>query len=106
MPSKLMTPVEAKARLGDPDFVLLDCREPKEIAIARVAGAMEIPVRDSPRRLPEIDRAKKIAVMCHHGMRSAQVADYLTNIGYPRVSSVAGGIDAWSLQIDPTMRRY
>src|SRR5262245_49774837 len=106
MPTALIAPATAKARLGARDFVLLDCREPQEIAIARVVGALEIPMMEIPRRVGELDRSKEIAVMCHHGVRSEQVAHYLAHLGFPRVASVSGGIDAWAVEVDRTIRRY
>jgi rhodanese-related sulfurtransferase len=106
MPVTPITPADAKARLGAEDFVLLDCREPKEIAIARVPGAVEIPMMEIPQRVGELDRSKEIAVMCHHGMRSQQVAEYLAHLGFPRIDSVTGGIDAWSAQVDPKIAQY
>ena len=90
----LMTPLEAKARLdaADGSFVLLDCREAKELAIASVDGALHLPMMEIPARLGELDRTKEIAVMCHHGVRSGQAAAYLAKMGYERVASVTGGM--------------
>jgi rhodanese-related sulfurtransferase len=86
--------------------VVLDVREPQEIALARFPGALEIPMNDVPGRLGELDPDAEIFVLCHHGMRSAQVAGFLAGQGFDRVGNVTGGIDAWSLLVDPSVRRY
>src|SRR5204863_10041137 len=105
---RLMTPSDAQARLRDApdDFVLLDVREPEELAIARVQGSLDIPMMTIPGRVAELDREREIAVMCHHGMRSMQVATWLDRIGYPRVSSVDGGIDEWARSVDHSIATY
>jgi rhodanese-related sulfurtransferase len=103
----VIAPAEAARRLAaGGDFLLLDVRSPKEVVVACVAGATNLPMAEVPGRLAEIDRAKEVAVMCHHGVRSAQVAAYLASLGWPRVSSVAGGIDRWSTEVDPKIPRY
>ena len=108
MTPSLLTPIEAKAKLAASPgaFVLLDCRDAKELAIASVPGATHLPMMEIPARLAELDRTKEIAVMCHHGVRSGQVAAYLAKMGFPRVSSVAGGIDRWAREVDPSVARY
>ena len=108
MTFRVISPATARDRLaaGDGDFVLLDCREPVEVAIVSIPGSVFLPMNDTPRRAGELDRAKEIAVICHHGMRSQQVADYLSRLGFPRVASVRGGIDAWAAEVDPTLPHY
>ena len=86
--------------------VVLDVREPQEIAIARFPGAVEIPMQSVSSRMDELDKTAEIFVLCHHGMRSAHVAEYLAEQGFTRVGNVSGGIDAWSLQVDPSVPRY
>lgn len=101
---------EARARLiaSPPDTLLLDCREPDEHAIARIDGARLIPMREIPERLSELEpwREKPIVVHCHHGGRSLRVARWLRSQGYAGAQNMAGGIDAWSLEIDPATPRY
>lgn len=103
-----MTPTEVKARLDAraPDFVLLDCREPEELAIARIEGALHIPMGDIPTRLQSLDPSKEYVVFCHHGVRSAHVVSFLRKQDFERVRNMAGGIDAWSRDVDPTVPRY
>ena len=94
-------------RIAEPDApVVLDVREPQEIAVARFPGAVEIPMQSVPSRMGELDRNAEIFVLCHHGMRSAHVADYLAEQGFTRVGNVTGGIDAWALMVDPSVPRY
>lgn len=94
-------------RIAGPDApVVLDVREPQEIAVARFPGAVEIPMQSVPSRMGELDRNAEIFVLCHHGMRSAHVADYLAEQGFTRVGNVTGGIDAWALMVDPSVPRY
>jgi rhodanese-related sulfurtransferase len=88
------------------DTLLLDVREHAELEIASVAAALHIPMGEIPARLGELNPQQTVVCMCHHGGRSAQVAGYLESQGYSRVINLAGGIEAWSLQIDPEIARY
>lgn len=89
-----------------PDFILLDVREPYEVAVARVEGARTIPLGEISSRLTEIDPECHIVTMCHAGVRSMNVALFLRDHDYDRVQSMRGGIDAWSTEVDPTVPRY
>ena len=90
---------------GD-DVVLLDVREHDELAVAAVAGALHIPMREVPGRLADLDTQKPLVVMCHSGGRSRRVAEYLLGQGFTTVFNLRGGIDAWSTQIDSHVPRY
>lgn len=94
-----------RMRSGRP-FVLLDVREPFEFEMARIEGAHLIPLGELPARWRELDREKEIFVLCHSGLRSERAADFLRGRGCARVANVAGGIDAWSEEIDPDVPRY
>jgi rhodanese-related sulfurtransferase len=99
-------PIDLKRRLGKGERPLIvDVREPWEIATASIASTLNIPMGDIPSRLSELDRDRETVVMCHHGVRSAQVAMYLSRQGFERVLNLAGGINAWS-EIDPSVPRY
>ena len=89
-------------------FVLLDCREPDEVATARIAGSKHIPMREIPARLAELESQKsgRIVVHCHHGGRSLRVTHFLRQQGFEQCQNMAGGIDAWSLEIDSAVPRY
>jgi rhodanese-related sulfurtransferase len=102
-----LDPRALRDRLAAGDLpTVLDVREPEEIQIAAFPGALEIPMGEIPDRLRELDRDDEIVVLCHHGMRSAQVAGYLVEQGFRRVSNLAGGIDAWALLVDGSVSRY
>jgi rhodanese-related sulfurtransferase len=88
------------------DVVLLDVREHDELAVAAVAGALHIPMREVPARLSELATDKPLVVMCHSGGRSRRVAEYLLGNGFLTVFNLEGGIDAWSTQIDSHVPRY
>jgi rhodanese-related sulfurtransferase len=100
-------PIALKRRRdqGEEIFVL-DVREPQEIEIAPFPGAAHIPMGDIPSRLTELDPDRETVVVCHHGVRSAQVAMYLARMGFERVLNLSGGIDAWSEEADPSTPRY
>lgn len=106
-----ITPVEVKARLDRGEHIrLIDVREPEEHAICQIGGAEPIPMGTIPQRLQDLDdgdtSGSVICVFCHHGVRSLTVVDWLRRQGVENCQSMAGGIDRWSLEIDPEVRRY
>jgi len=102
-----MTPSEfSRRREAGEDLVLLDVREPKELTIAAVAGALHIRMAEVPARLDELDRERPIVVMCHSGVRSLAVARFLQQQGYSRVANLSGGIARWGRELDPSMPQY
>jgi adenylyltransferase/sulfurtransferase len=102
-----VTPHEVRARLERGEqFRLLDVREPLEHRIARVEGAELIPLGSLPEAIATLEREDEVVVMCHHGIRSAMACDFLVRNGFLRVRNLAGGIDRWSVEIDPTVPRY
>lgn len=96
---------EAARRVASGEAVLIDVREPFELARASVAAARHVPMREIPSRVAELPRDKPILVMCHHGGRSQAVAEWLAPQGF-RVENVVGGIDAWATEVDPKVPRY
>ena len=101
-----MTVKELKRRIdAGEDVQLIDVREPYEFQIAQIGGKL-IPQNDVPQRLAEIDRNREVIVHCRSGARSQKIAEFLQQSGYPRVSNVAGGILAWSDEIDPKIQKY
>lgn len=90
--------------------LVLDVREPVEAAFASVRPEgfelLQVPMHLVPLRLAELDPNRPIACLCHHGMRSYQVAAYLARNGFDHVANIAGGIDAWSAELDPAVPRY
>jgi molybdopterin/thiamine biosynthesis adenylyltransferase/rhodanese-related sulfurtransferase len=87
------------------DVFILDVREPYEYQIAQIGGKL-IPQNDVPQRLTEIPRDREIVVQCRSGARSQRIAEFLKQSGYPQVVNLAGGILAWSDEIDPKVKKY
>jgi len=87
--------------------VVLDVREPWEYSAARIEGSTLMPMGDIPSRaFQELDPEARIITVCHHGVRSMNVAVWLRNQGFENAQSLRGGIDAWSAEIDPAVPRY
>jgi rhodanese-related sulfurtransferase len=100
-------PVELKRRLMRGDQIrLLDVREAQEVAIAPFPGALHLPMGDVPSQVSELDAAAEWVIICHHGIRSAQVAMYLARMGFECLANLIGGIDRWSLTVDQSVPRY
>ena len=103
-----LAPEEVARRLkADPQrVVLLDVREPYERELARIEPSLHIPMNEVPLRRGEVPKDREVVVYCHGGSRSLMVAGYLANRGYRTVANLDGGIDAWSVRVDPDVPRY
>src|SRR5947209_2544437 len=102
-----ITPEQVTAlRSKGEDFILLDVREPHELETAHIAGTVNIPMGEITTRVQELDPEQHIVVVCHHGVRSANVAAWLQRQGFERVQSMRGGIDRWSKEVDPSVPVY
>ncbi len=103
-----ITPREVKQRLDRGEKLrLVDVREPGEFQVARIEGSELIPMRTIPQRLDSfLQEEAPVVFLCHHGMRSLQVVSWLREQGVEGGSSMQGGIDRWSLEIDPSVPRY
>jgi len=102
-----LSATDLKDRLAQgADLFLLDVREPQEYHYANIDGSTLIPLQQIPARIGELDPARDIVVICHHGMRSMQAANYLAQQGFANIASLTGGIDAWSLHCDNSVPRY
>ena len=103
-----ITPEEVQAKLQRQDaFTLLDVREPWEFETASISGAKLMPMGDVPSRAhQELDPEDEIVVLCHHGVRSMNVAVWLRQQGFEKAQSMRGGIDAWSRSVDGTVPKY
>ena len=92
------------------DAVVVDCREQAELRAANVSPAgfelVHIPMNEIPGRLGQLDPGRAVAVLCHHGARSMRVAMFLQANGFDTVANIAGGIEAWSQELDPSVPRY
>ena len=102
-----VTPTQVQSWMNDGrDFSILDVRGPQEYAICRIDGSTLIPVAELEGRLGELDPAKLWVVHCHHGPRSTRATNILRDNGFPQAYNLAGGIDAWAEQVDPSLPRY
>lgn len=102
-----LTARDVHQRLKDGgELVILDVREPGEISTASLPGTLNIPMREILARVEELPKDKEMVVMCHHGMRSMQVAGYLAQHGFDKIYNLSGGIDAWSKEVDPAVPIY
>lgn len=101
-----ISPRDLQKALVRGELLLVDVREDWEVATAAIDGAQHIAMALIPARYRTLPRDRPIAVLCHHGMRSAMVADYLRAAGFPQVLNVTGGIDRWSAEVDPSVPRY
>ena len=103
-----MSVTDLKSYLDKGDKLrLIDVREADEWAIAKLPQAELIPLSQFQQLATEkLSPDETIVLYCHHGMRSARAQGYLKTQGYGNVINLTGGIDAWALQVDPTMRRY
>lgn len=98
---------DAAAKIQSGEAILLDCRTEAEWEIARVEGATHIPLHELESRLDEVEPdGRQILTLCHHGRRSLTAAMILQNRGHPDARSIVGGIELWSLDVDPSVPRY
>jgi len=95
----------ALRRAGVPHRIL-DVREPHELAICQLEGALHIRMAEVPERIGAIPRRDPLIVLCHHGVRSQMVVGLLRQAGWHNAVNLDGGIDAWSREIDDTVARY
>jgi rhodanese-related sulfurtransferase len=107
-PAQLQQWLDSARAHGEP--VVLDVREPHELQLSGVTAKgftlLTVPMNSVPERLSELDPSQPIACLCHHGMRSMQVANFLQNNGFEQVVNIAGGIHAWSAELDPSVAVY
>ncbi len=103
-----ITPNEVKQKLENGERpLLLDVREPVELQMAHIDGALHIPMGEIPMRAnQELGPDAHIVVVCHHGVRSLNVTHWLRQQGFERVQSMRGGIDRWSREVDPRVPTY
>jgi rhodanese-related sulfurtransferase len=103
-----LSPRDLKTYLdeADPAPLLLDVREPWEYQRVRLPDSRLVPMGRIAGALDELDREREIVVICHHGIRSRQVAYFLESRGFQDVINLAGGIDAWARDVDTHMPTY
>lgn len=96
----------ANLNKNEPNSVLLDVREHSELEVCRIEGALHIPMDEIPGRHEALPKDVPLVVFCHHGMRSMSVAQFLWAKGFTNVINMAGGINAWAIDVNPEMSRY
>jgi rhodanese-related sulfurtransferase len=101
-----MSAPELKTHLDGAEPLLLDVREPWEFAICAIEGAQLLPMRRVPYSLDRLDPRRETVVICHHGIRSRQVALYLEHRGFTDIVNLEGGMAAWSREVDRQMPTY
>ena len=99
-------PAELAAARSRDAWCIVDVREDWERDIARIDGSLDIPLGALPARVDEIPDDRPVAVLCHSGMRSARATAFLIQTGRGGIYNVSGGIDRWSLDVDPAVPRY
>lgn len=105
--NKEISAVEAAAlKKQNPEVAFLDVREDIELKVCRIEGALHIPMGEVPERFEALPKQAPLIVLCHHGMRSAQVVQFLEAKGFDNAINLGGGINAWAIQVDPSMSRY
>ncbi len=102
------SPRELQSHLADSENtpLLLDVREEWEYEYCHIAGSILIPMGQVPAYLEELDKAREIVVICHHGIRSRHIGMYLEHAGFSNVINLEGGVEQWAADVDRTMRRY
>lgn len=103
-----ISPTELFKRLqgADPKPLLLDVREPHEFAYCHIEGSLHLPMMRVFSKLDELDPQRDTVVICHHGLRSAQIATFLIGHGFTKVANLQGGLAAWAKEVDPSMATY
>jgi rhodanese-related sulfurtransferase len=98
---------EADQILREKSARLVDVRETWEFATARIEGSVHLPMGEVPTRAhKELDMNERLVIVCHHGVRSMNVTAWLRRQGFEKAQSLRGGIDAWSVEVDPKVARY
>jgi rhodanese-related sulfurtransferase len=98
---------EIKKKLDEGNsLIILDVREHWEFQVAKIAGSVLIPLGQLEKRKEELDQEAEIVCLCHMGVRSFKAMKFLQSCGFKNVKNMAGGIEAWSLNVDPSIPRY
>jgi len=102
-----VSPEEIKKKMVEGHkIVILDVREPWEYQTAKIEGAILMPLGQLEKRKDELNKEAEIICQCHKGVRSFKAMKYLQSCGFKNVKNMAGGIEAWSLKVDPSVPRY
>jgi rhodanese-related sulfurtransferase len=102
-----ISPAEAAEILSEESARLVDVRELWEFAATHIEGCLHLPMGEVPTRAhKELDIEERLVIVCHHGVRSMNVTAWLRRQGFEKAQSLRGGIDAWSVEVDPKVARY
>lgn len=101
-----LTPAELQQRLARGEATVVDVRESPELELARLKGAVHLPLSELAQRWTELQPLKQVVLICHHGVRSERAGRFLQQQGLEDLAHLEGGIDAWSEQIDSNVARY
>lgn len=101
-----LRPIELAEHLRHQHPLLLDVREPWEFNICHIQGSQLVPMGQIPARLDEFNHNQEIVVICHHGIRSRQVAQFMQSRGFTNLINLSGGVEAWARDVDPHMPTY
>ncbi len=99
-------PALAARLLQGDSLVVLDVREPWEFDVASLSNSTLVPLSTLPSAINRLERELEYVVLCHHGARSDMAANFMRSRGFSRVHNLVGGIEAWSIEVDPTVPRY
>jgi rhodanese-related sulfurtransferase len=97
--------LDQRRRAGEA-VTVVDVREPWEFDLCQIEGSLKLPLDTLPEHLEELPREGLLAIVCHHGVRSGRAAAWLRAHGFDNAMNLAGGIDAWAREIEPSMRTY
>ena len=97
--------LELKEKLDSKEITLIDVREDYEVSICHIKNSKHILMNQIPNSLDLLEKKNKYAIICHSGVRSLAVTEYLVSLGY-NAKNVTGGIDEWALKVEKTMKRY
>ena len=100
------TDLNLRLQNAEPHPLLLDVREPHEFKFCRIPGSINLPMNQVPAELAQFDPQRETVVICHHGMRSMQVANFLVGKGFTNILNLDGGVAAWAAQVDRSMPTY
>lgn len=106
LPLQIDGPTLDRIRQSNQDLMILDVREPWEVAICAIAGSVNVPLSTLPQNLNRLPERGPLVVLCHHGMRSMQAVAWLRQNGFENATNLQGGIDAWARQVDTSMATY
>ncbi len=104
--AKLQAYLQTVSEKKPPAPLLLDVREPWEYEHCHLEHSKLVPMRQIPDHAVQLDPTQETVIICHHGIRSRQVAQYLESLGFTNLINLTGGVEAWAIDIDPSMKRY